>query len=178
MVVISSQPVPEKKQREEQPPTPKIVPEKEPPPSPVYSIAQEYKLDFTIFGGGNFILGGDLNEGAKGLAAYYSDSLALEGVGQVKPIRLSYIFGGEVSYPLSPHFSLGLGLGYFSGAKESRVEFQSPEAADIYLTKPEIRVIPLKVFLTFYPLSSFYLKAVSEHYFGRCSYLYRYQSQE
>jgi len=188
VVVISPQPVPEKKQREEKQekitrkeerqPTQKIVPEKELPAPPVYSTAKEYKLDFAFFGGGNFILGGDLNEGAKGLAAYYSDSLALEGVGQVKPTRLSYIFGGEVSYPLFPHFSLGLGIGYFSGAKESRVEFKSSEATDIYLTKPEIRAIPLKVFLTFYPLSSLYLKAGAEYYFGHCSYFYRYQSQE
>ncbi|MFQ5722373.1 MAG: SH3 domain-containing protein [Candidatus Aminicenantales bacterium] len=177
VVVISPRPTPEKKQKEQRPPK-KIVPEKKPTPSPVYLTTQEYQLDLSFFGGGNYILGGDLNEGAKGLAAYYSDSLAIEETGEVKPLRLSYIFSGEVSYPLSSYFSLGLGLGYFSGDKESRVEFQSPAATDVFLTKPKVRVVPLKVFLTFYPLSSFYLKAGAEYYFGRCSYYYRYQSQE
>ncbi len=170
---------PEKIIKKEEPSTQeKPIPEKTLTSFPVYSPPQENRLDISFFSGGNFIFGGDLNDGAEGLAAFYSDSLAIEGEGKVKPVRLSYILGGELSYPLSSYFSLRIGLSYFSGAKESRVEFKYPSATDTYLTKPKIQAVPLKIFLTVYPLSSFYLKTGVEYYFARCAYFYRYQSQE
>jgi len=185
VVIISPRPgqeteeEPEEIIKKEEPSTQKIpIPEKTPASFPVYSPPQEHRLDISFFSGGNFIFGGDLNDGAEGLAAFYSDSLAIEGKGRIKPVRLSYILGGELSYPLSSYFSLGIGLSYFSGAKESRVEFKYPSATDVFLTKPKIQAVPLKIFLTGYPFSSLYLKTGVEYYFARCSYFYHYQSQE
>lgn len=144
---------------------------------PPYQPA-EYAFDLFLYGGGSFISGGDLNKGAQGFADFYSHSLAIEGKGKVKPARLSYIYGGELSFPLSPYFSLGLGVDYFLGERESRVEFEKTSSTDIYITRPKFQALPLRLSLSFYPLPYFYFKWGFEYYFAQCSYFYQYKTEE
>lgn len=186
VIVISPHPEEEKKEimkkieepeEEEEPVEPQIPPVTPPAPRPSFQPA-ELPFALSLSGGGNFVDGGDLNNAAKGLADFYSDSLALEGKGKVKPARLSYIYGGELSFAPFPNFYVGIGADYFLGKKESRVEFQDASTTDIYITRPKIWALPLRLFLSYYPLPRLYFKTGVEYYFAKCAYYYRYEQEE
>lgn len=183
LVIVISPPIEKEKkgkrakiEKKEQPQKPAVT--KAPLFVPSTPLPPEYLFELSFFGGENFIIGGDLNRGAKGLADYYSDSLDIKGEGKVKPVRLSYIFGGELTFPLSPYFSFGVGADYFLGQKQSRVDFQNSSSTDAYITRPKIKAVPVKVFLSYRPLPYFYLKAGIEYYFAQCAYFYRFQRAE
>ncbi len=145
-------------------------------PSPVTPASLKASFSrFNLFlsGGGNFISGGDLNEGSQGLADYYSDILGIQGKGDIKPLNLSYIFGAEASFSLSNVFSVGIGADYFLRERESRVEFQSSSSTDSLTTRPKIKAIPMRVVIYCYPVHFFYIKTGLEYFFTECSYFYR-----
>lgn len=149
------------------------------PPMPPPSLPARHQLDLFLSGGIDFVNGGDLNTGAQGLADFTKDSLALEGKAKINPVRLSYIFGADLSFPLLNHFSLGLGADYFLGEEESRVDFQlNSSTTHRFITRPKIQALPLRIFLSFQPISFFYLKTGVEYYFAECVYLYRYEREE
>ena len=123
--------------------------------------------------GGSFISGGDLNRSIQGLADYNSDLLADQGKGEVKPVHLSYILGGEITFPLSSHFFLGLGADYFLRERESVVEFQGGPSTETLIMRPKIQALPIRLVISYYPISSFYVKSGIEYYFAKYAYLYR-----
>ena len=144
--------------------------------SPVYIFKKkQFFLNFT--GGGNYVFGGDLNRGATGFADYYRSLLRSQGAGEVKPARLSYIFGGEFAIPLSSNFYMGFGLDYFLGEKESVVRFQDSSLTETHM-HPKIQAFPIRLFITYYPIPSVYLKTGIEYYFAKCEYYYYYQSTD
>lgn len=155
-------------EKEERPPTQQPIPVTLPSPAP-----PESNVELFFSGGGIFIDGGDLNTGAQGLADYQSYNLGVEGEGEVKPAHLSYVVGGELAFPLSSHVMLGLGVDYFLSEKESRVEFEKGSSNTAFTTRPKIQAIPLRLFISFYPLRSFYAKIGVEYYFAKCAYFYR-----
>ncbi|MFQ6108552.1 MAG: hypothetical protein ACE5L7_03245, partial [Candidatus Aminicenantales bacterium] len=177
-LVIVISPPPEKKEeikvkeKEEEPTEIKVF------PVPSLPSPEEHRLDLLLSGGLDFINGGDLNSGAQGLAHFLRDSLALEGEARVHPLRLSYIFGGELNFPLSPTFGLGVGVDYFFGSRESRVEFRLNDSIQNYITRPKITAVPLRIFLSFHPFSVSYIKTGVEYYFAQCVYLYRVENGE
>jgi len=145
-------------------------------PSPVTPASLKASFSrFNLFlsGGGNFISGGDLNEGSQGLADYYSDYLGIQGKGDIKPLNLSYMFGAEISFSLSNVFSVGIGADYFLRERESRVEFQSSSFTDSLTTRPKIKAIPVRVVIYCYPVNFFYIKTGLEYFFTECNYFYR-----
>jgi hypothetical protein len=161
---------PEKTEKEEEKPaTQQPIPATLPTPAPPKSI-----IELFFSGGGIFIDGGDLNSGAKGLADYRSYDLGIEGEGKVKPTHLSYVVGGELSFPISPHVMVGLGVDYFLSEKESRVEFEKGSSINTFTTRPKIQAVPLRFFISFHPIRSFYAKIGVEYYFAKCAYLYRF----
>jgi len=119
-----------------------------------------------------------LNRGAEGLADYHSYDLGVEGKGKVKPARLSYILGGELVFPLSSYFHIGVGVDYFLSEKRSQVEFEKASSSDTFTTRPKIQAAPIRLIITFYPLPFFYAKSGIEYYFAKCAYFYRFQSGE
>lgn len=172
--IIKKIEAPEQQEEKTEPSKPQIPPVT-PAPTPQ---PDEFPYALSFSGGGNFVDGGDLNSGAKGLADFYSDSLALEGKGKIKPARLSYIYGGELIFEPFPNLSLGVGADYFLGKKESRVEFEGTSSTDAYITKPKIWALPLRLFLSYYPLPRLYFKAGVEYYFAKCAYFYRYETED
>lgn len=154
---------------EEKPPTQQPIPATLPSPAPPKSI-----IELFFSGGGIFIDGGDLNSGAQGLADYQSYNLGIEGEGEVKPAHLSYVVGGELSFSISSHIMVGLGVDYFLSEKESRVEFAKGSSNTTFTTRPKIQAIPISLFISFYPLRNFYAKIGIEYYFAKCAYLYRF----
>ncbi|GAH34978.1 unnamed protein product, partial [marine sediment metagenome] len=100
---------PEEEEKTEEPTTqePVITPPTQPvvtPPPP--SKQPKFLFNLVFSGGGSFISGGDLNDGAQGFADYRSNILAVRAQGKAKPAHLSYILGGEFTLALSSHFSL------------------------------------------------------------------------
>jgi len=164
---------PEIKEKAEE--KPQIKPVSKPPPTP--RLPSESQFELCFLGGGNYVSGGDLNRGATGFADYYRDVLAVQGEGEIKPARLSYIFGGEFAFPLSPDFYMGLGLDYFLGEKESVVRFQDSSLTETHM-HPRIQAFPIRLFITYYPIPSVYLKTGIEYYFAKCEYYYYYQSTD
>jgi hypothetical protein len=168
---------PEKKEIEE-PPTqePVITPPSQPvvtPPLP--SKPPELLFDLVFSGGGSFVSGGDLNDGSQGLVDYHSNILAVQPQGQAKPAHLSYILGVELNLALSSRFSMGIGVDYFLGERQSVVEFPDDPASETLTTHPKIQAVPLRLAISYYPFRNFYTKIGVEYYFAKCAYYYRFQ---
>ena len=157
----------EKTEQEKIPPAPpqSVIPASEEP------LKKKFMLSF--FGGGNYISGGDLNEGAEGFAAFYRDELQVEGKG--KPLHLGYIIGAELSFPLSSRLFLGIGTDYLRGRKESSTEHSETLPGNSFTTRPEIQALPLRIAFSYYPADFLFIKGGVEYYFARISYFYSYQ---
>ena len=160
---------------EETPPQePVITPPSKPvvtPPPP--SKQPKFLFNLVFSGGGNYISGGDLNDGAQGFADYRSNILAVQPQGQAKPAHLGYILGGELTLALSSHFSLGIGVDYFLGERESLVEFPDDPSSETLTTHPKIQAVPLRLAISYYPVPNFYAKIGIEYYLAKCAYYYR-----
>ena len=153
--------------------------EEEPPPLPIPKISAPSppsKLNFSVsfFGGGNYVSAGELNEGARGLADFYRFDLNNQGEGEIEGAHLGYILGGEFSFRLSNHFTVGFGIDYFQGKKESLVEFKEGSSLQTLTTQPEFKAVPLRLFISYYPVSYFYVKTGIEYYTATCIYLYKF----
>jgi len=147
--------------------------------SPIYVFKQPSKSRsaLLVIGGGNYISGGDLNDGSQGLADYRSDILAIQPQGQVKPAHLSYILGGEITLALSSHFSLGIGADFFLGEKESLVEFREDPSSETFTAHPKMQAVPLRLAISYYPVPNFYAKFGIEYYLAKCAYYYRFERE-
>jgi len=135
-------------------------------------------LALSLLGGGKYISGGDLNSGIKGLAQFFGDELGIEGKGEINPLHLSFILGGEVQIPLSSQYVLGIGADYFFGKKQSLVEYEGALSTTTLTTRPEIKVLPLRVILLYHPLPYLFFKSGIEYYFAKCSYFYRFKQED
>jgi len=164
---------------EETPPTKDVT---TPPSQPVVTPPPSYKppeflFELVFTGGGSFINGGDLNDGSKGLADWRSDDLDLKQQGQVKPAHLGYILGGELTLALSSHFSLGIGVDYFLGERESRVEFPDDPSSETLTIRPKMQAVPLRLAISYHPVPKFYAKIGIEYYLAKCAYFYRFERE-
>jgi hypothetical protein len=144
-----------------------------PPPAPEYS---KFRISFS--GGMTYMLGGDLNEGAIGLGDYYAASLGESKSGMVSPVRTGYIFEVEMNISLSAKVLLNLGGAFLSGKKESRIEYPEGTYVEVYTTRPQIRSLPARLSISFYPNPAFYIKLGGEYHFAKCSYFYRYEEAD
>jgi len=167
----------EKEKIEETPPTQPVT---TPPSQPVVtppplSKPPKFLFDLVFSGGGSFISGGDLNDGSQGLADYRSYILAVQPQGQAKPAHLSYILGGELTLALSSHFSLGIGVDYFLGERQSLVEFPEGPSSETLTTHPKMQAVPLRLAISYYPVRNFYAKIGVEYYLAKCAYYYRFE---
>lgn len=163
----------EKREEIEEKPLPQPVVTKPPSRQP-----SKYHFELCFSDGGNIISGGDLNRGAQGFADYQSDQLAIQGKGKVKRPLLSYILGGELAFPLSSRVHLGIGIDYFLRQKESQVKFEEGSFSETFTTRPKIEALPIRVFISYYALPSFYVKSGIEYYFAKCAYFYRFLREE
>jgi hypothetical protein len=172
----TKKPEEEEKIEETPPKEPVITPPSQPVVTPPASFKPpKFLFDLVFSGGGSFISGGDLNDGSQGLADYRSNILAVQPQGQVKPAHLSYILGGELTLALSSYFSLGIGVDYFLGERESSVEFQVGSSTETLTTHPKLQAVPLRLAVSFYPAPNFYAKIGIEYYLAKCAYYYRFQ---
>ncbi|MFC2166198.1 SH3 domain-containing protein, partial [Acidobacteriota bacterium] len=139
-------------------------------------IFSRFTLSFS--GGLNYIVVGDLNEGAQGLSDFYGATLGETPVGTVSPLHWSYILGGELSYYLTPKMTINLGIDYFYGNIESTVEFPDRKFAERFTTGPKVRDIPVGLTLSYYPYPFLRLKVGVEYHIAKCKYYYMYEEED
>jgi len=140
------------------------------------SKAPPFSISFS--GGGNFVAGGDINKGAEGWANYNLDNLQVESLQNFKPVHLSYIFGGEISFPINEDLSFGIGADFLFGRKNSSFELSGVSPATSLTVRPEVQALPLRLFLSCSVLPQLYVKSGIEYFMAKCSYLYRYEEGE
>jgi len=136
------------------------------------------RFGFKLSVGSNYVVGSQLNEGAKGLADFYRETLGTNGTYKVRPFHLSYLASTEVFFPLSGNFSIGVGLDYYRGELESVVKFEMTDFTNYYSAKPRVDALPISVYITSHPAPSIFLKIGIEYYFAKASYYYRYQTED
>ncbi len=167
--------------RREKPVKPKIQkPEiQKLPPEQIFRANQGGKrFGFKFSVGSNYVVGGQLNEGAEGLADFYRETLGISGTYKVRPFHLSYLASTEVFFPLGDSFSIGVGLDYYRGELESVVKFDRTDFADYYSAKPRVDATPISVYITSHPAPFIFIKIGIEYYFAKASYYYRYQTED
>ena len=156
---------------EETPPKKEI---QETQPSEFSSIIPRPHL-FLSFGL-NHLSGGDVNPGISGLVDYYRSILRIPYSGEVKPLHLGYDFCAEVLFPLNDHFFIGLGADFFISERENRIEFSNQSLSSLLITNPKAQALPIRLSLSYFPISSLYFKIGGEYFFARSTYLYRYRA--
>ena len=165
--------IPKKEKKEQEP----VLP----PPVIEQKESQEtipFQFTLSITGGGNFIRGGDINLGVKGLADLYEDILGIKGKGEIESVHLGYIFGLEISFPLSEILSWGVGVEHFQGKNESTMDFSQGSSSSILLTRPNIHATPVSLFLSLNPVPGLYVKGGVSYSFAKYSYVYLLQNDD
>ena len=130
-------------------------------------------LELSLSGGVGWIAPRDLNDGAQGFADTNGASLGLPASAPVDALHQATLVGLELSYRVSPWFSLGLGVDYFRGANRGRVGFTDGIFSETLETRPSVSAIPVKFGVRFYPGKGFYIRGSLGVYFVKAGYLYR-----
>lgn len=133
---------------------------------------------FAVSSGGNYIAGGDLNTGLKGIADYYGAVLGAAPTPKPGSLHLTYILGAEVSFAVLPSLWLGLGVDFFRGEHSNLAEYDTSEVPDVLATTARVRAIPVKLNLTYYPDPRIYIKAGVGWYPVKTGYTYRFERGE
>jgi hypothetical protein len=148
------------------------------PQKPLLDAPEYSKFRVSFSGGLHYTLGGDLNEGAKGLGDFYGALLGESGSSEVAPLNTGYIVEGEMNIALSSKLFLNFGAAYLSGKKESRVEYPEGTYVEVYTTRPGVRSVPARLSISYYPNPAFYIILGGEYHFAKCSYYYRYEEAD
>jgi len=136
------------------------------------------RFALSVSGGISYIVVGDLNDGAAGLADFYGANLGEKPVGSVSPLHWSYILGGELSYYFTPKMAINLGIDYFYGKIESSVEFPDRKFEERFTTGPKVRDIPFGLTFSYYPYEFLRLKVGVEYHLAKCKYFYLYEEED
>lgn len=172
-LVLVIDPIPEEKE------PPKIL--KIRPEEPEFEEVRQTsppKFLISLTAGGNYVRGGELNPGLEGLASLYEDILGIRGDGTIDSVHWGYVFGAEVSFPLSERLSWGVGAEHLQAKNDSRVDYPQGSATSILRIKPDVRATPINLFLAFHPVPYLYAKGAISYYFARFSYAYLFQADD
>lgn len=165
--------------KREKPVKPKIKKPQTQTPQPEQTIPAEQvikRFGFRFSIGSNYVAGGQLNEGAEGLADYYRETLGIRGTYKVRPLHLTYLASTEVFFPLANNISIGIGLDYYRGEMESAIKFERTDSFDYYSAKPRVDAMPISISFTAHPAHFIFLRVGIEYYFAKANYYYRYQT--
>lgn len=143
------------------------------PARAAYGVQKGFKPGFflRLYGGLNYLKGGDLNTGLKGFAdsAIYEfgNSGYSHSGGEYQDMNWGAEAGGELVFQFSRNFGLGVGAGYCQAAQSSTVTLMGSDTVN-FIFNPKASVIPIKVELIFFlPLSDAFrisLSAGPEYY--------------
>jgi len=115
--------------------------------APVFLKGEDSPASLRLWGGVNYLLAKDINDGNTGWNDYvkaFAEVFGWSALGETKPIRMGYDFGGDLIVNLTPRIGLGFGAGYLQGAKESIITFTQGTDKMTMTSKPNIRAVPLR----------------------------------
>ncbi|MCX6554971.1 MAG: outer membrane beta-barrel protein [Candidatus Aminicenantes bacterium] len=142
------------------------------PARAAYGAKTGFKPGFSLrlYGGLNYLKGGDLNTGLKGFADSAIYEFANSGYshsGDYQDMNWGAEAGGELVYQFSRYLGLGVGVGYSQASKSSAVTLMGSDTVK-FIFNPKASAIPIKVELIFFlPLSDAFrisLSAGPEYY--------------
>jgi len=118
---------------------------------PGSALGSNISFSLRLYGGLNYISGGDLNEGLKGVNDYYAKYFWYFGLtksgGEYRPVHRGVNYGGDFIIHMTPNIGIGFGADYLQGTSESTVTFTPVAAVD--KTTAEVSAIPLRFGLYF-----------------------------
>jgi opacity protein-like surface antigen len=115
--------------------------------APILLRAEGSRVCLRLWGGMNYLLAKDVNDGNRGRNDLISSAAEFSGwsvLGETNPIRMGYDFGGDLIINLTPGIGLGFGAGYIQGTKESQIAYAKGTYNLTMTSKPDIRAIPLR----------------------------------
>lgn len=121
-------------------------------------------VSLRLYGGLNYLKGGDLNTGLKGFCDSVIYEYSLMGYshsGGYQDLNMGEEVGAELVFQFGRHFGLGIGAGYCRASKRSEVTLTGSDT-DKFIFSPEANAIPIKAELIFFlPLSDSFRIALS-----------------
>ncbi len=118
------------------------------------------RFAFRLYGGLNYLGGGDINAGLEGWSGLYGYAYSLLGwstADEFKNAGLGMNFGGDFIFQFNPSMGVGLGVGYLQASSTSEFTYEHvlpavPNIEEIYEVKAS--AIPIKAsFYYFLPTS-------------------------
>jgi hypothetical protein len=112
--------------------------------------ARGAELDLKLFGGYNYLAGGDLNAGTEGLANFWLDIIKASGwttSGSYAPAHFGFTFGGDLVFLFSPTVGLAFGSEYLQASPSSVIGFTKGSDSGQTLVDTKASAVPLKVSL-------------------------------
>lgn len=108
------------------------------------------ELDLKLFGGYNYLWGGDLNTGTEGFTNFWLDLVRAAGWsvgGTYKPAHFGFSFGGDLIFLLSPTLGIAFGAEYLQASPETNFSLTHASDSGNIIVEPNASAVPLKVSL-------------------------------
>ena len=123
-------------------------------PSPAKAQYASGQFGFRLYGGLNYLSGGDLNASMKGWSEFYTWAwgvLLYSTTNKFKAANLGMNFGGDFIYQFNPSMGVGLGVGYLQASSTSNIHYDwittaAPDIDEIY----EVRASAIPIKASFY----------------------------
>lgn len=139
-------------------------------------------LALKLFGGYNYMNGGDVKDGQKGILDFYTEFFPLYGYTahqEYKPLRDAWDVGGDLIFYFTPNIGIGLGAGYiqsFTGASTLAMTRPATPTTD-FTSTPKVSAIPIRASLYIaFPLgtgASLTLHGGAAYYLAKMQYVLR-----
>jgi Outer membrane protein beta-barrel domain len=106
------------------------------------------KLSLKLYGGYNYMLAGDVNDGATfyfDLVDYYVAQGSGTATGGYSPLHGGYNFGGDLIYQITPSVGIGVGAGYIRSSASSLMTYTEEEMSVDITANATLSAIPLRL---------------------------------
>ncbi len=146
---------------------------------PAAGFGSDLKFSLNLYGGLNYLSGGDLNKGLQGMNDYDGRFFWYYGLshvsGEYEPVHMGMNFGGDFILQITPALGIGLGAGYLQGKSESHITYGPVDAGDD--TTARVQAVPIRL-TVYYTVPTGSLLAVRFHaglayYLAKMSYDWR-----
>jgi len=145
-------------------------------------LSSSKKYCLRLYGGLNYLGGGDLNQGMKGFTDFWLDMLTNEGFtnsGEYEPANRGVDLGADLVLQLTSKIGVGFGAGYIQASKESKMTSLKSGRTVEMKARPEASAVPIKAGIYFnYPLNKTFnlsLNVGVGYYLAEISTIYRFE---
>jgi hypothetical protein len=140
----------------------------------------QVRFGLRLYGGFNYLSGGDVNDASKGWSDYYSQGVLVSYTpsGKFEPIHLGFDFGGDFILQFTPQLGIGIGSGYMTASKTFSIDHtHSGWDNVVYTSDITMGAIPIKLSLYYFlpmgPNINLILQAGGGYYMASLKYHFR-----